>query len=176
MMLGNRLVKLFYAKIFQRLSSDPIKIHIDCHRDTFYLYLSLSHLNFSSVFNAIFHQRQELVWKFTLLDFLFLFVCSCLQAKTRRGKSGPTLPRAPHRLQSTHCHLLRQARDQVEAHEKVLNLSYHPPQHLWPCPLRDLRHLLLGSAPVSRLSNLFQTWRNIQGLSRKYQKNIFDNI
>ena len=130
MMLGNRLVKLFYAKIFQRLSSDPIKIHIDCHRDTFYLYLSLSHLNFSSVFNAIFHQRQELVWKFTLLDFLFLFVCSCLQAKTRRGKSGPTLPRAPHRLQSTHCHLLRQARDQVEAHEKVLTLSYRPPHHL----------------------------------------------
>ena len=76
----------------------PIKIHIDCHRDTFYLYLSLSHLNFSSVFNAIFQQRQELVWKFTLLDFLFLFVCSCLQAKTRRGKSGPTLPRAPRCL------------------------------------------------------------------------------
>ena len=98
MMPGNRLVKLFYAKIFQRLSSDPIKIHIDCHRDTFYLYLSLSHLNFSSVFNAIFHQRQELVWKFTLLDFLFLFVCSCLQAKTRRGKCGPTLPQAPRCL------------------------------------------------------------------------------
>ena len=65
-------------------------------------------------------------------------------------------------LQSTHCHLLRQARDQVEAHQKVLTLSYRPPHHLWPCLLQDLRHNILGSTLVSRLSNLFQTWRNVR--------------
>ena len=131
MMFGNRLVKLFCAKIFQRLSSDQFLLS----RFTLTVTVTPSICtcrNFSSVFNAIFQQRQELVWKFTLLDFLFLFVCSCLQAKTQRGKSGPTLPRAPRCLLPP-IHTLPPALPGAgsgRGPSENLNLSSHPPQHL----------------------------------------------
>ena len=136
MMLGNRLVKLFYAKIFQRLSSDQfllsrftLTVTVTPSICTCRCLISIFLLSSMQFFS------KDRSWSGNSPSLTFCFFLFAPVFKQRLGVESLVRPCPGHltasSLQSTHCHLLCQARDQVEAHQKVLilNLSYHPPQH-----------------------------------------------